>query len=42
MKWVGEQEVVLDNGPAEGPSAICHLGRDLGGCTALEEALVED
>lgn len=34
---VGEQEVVLDNGPVEGPSAICHLGRDQVGCSASGE-----
>jgi len=29
--------VVLDNGPVEGPSAICHLGRDQVGCSASVE-----
>ena len=29
--------MVLDNGPAEGPLAICHLGRDQVGCSAPVE-----
>jgi len=37
--------VVLDNGPVEDPSAICHLGRGQVGCSASgevsEEVLVE-
>ena len=33
--------MVLDNGPVEGPSAICHLGRGQVGCSASGEASVE-